>query len=135
MERRRRPQRILVVDDSNDIREMWRMWLEAHGFDVQETTHGADALRQIEGEPPDLVLLDVMMPVIDGLETLKRLRAQKNTSTIGDRGSAQGTVTARMARQLGSDALPGETGQSRRPAETDSVATRPLMWDCVGDFG
>ena len=84
---------------------MWRLWLEAHGFDVLEATHGADALRQMEGEPPDLVLLDVMMPVMDGLETLKRLRAQESTSTMPViMVSARGSVTARMARQLGSDA-------------------------------
>ena len=100
-----RPQRILVVDDSSDIREMWCLWLEANGFAVLEAIDGADALRQMEGEPPDLVLLDVMMPVMDGLETLKRLRAQENTSTMPVIVvSARGEMTARMAHQLGSDA-------------------------------
>jgi len=50
---------------------MWRLWLEAHGFAVLEANNGADALRQMEGEPPDLVLLDVLMPMMDGLETIR----------------------------------------------------------------
>ena len=78
MDRRRvaRPQRILVVDDSADMRDLWNLWLTAHGFSVLEAQNGAEALQQVDERPPDLVLLDVMMPVMDGLETLKRLRAQ-----------------------------------------------------------
>jgi DNA-binding response OmpR family regulator len=98
------PQRILVVDDSTDMREMWCLWLEAQGFIALEAENGADALRQVGSRPPDLVLLDIMMPVMDGLETLKRLRADEATSTVPViMLSAQGPAAARRARELGSD--------------------------------
>ena len=104
MERPLTPQRILVVDDSTDMREMWCLWLEGQGFRVLEAENGADALRQIGRSPPDLVLLDVMMPVMDGLETLKRLRANEATSAMPViMLSAQGEMAAMRARELGSD--------------------------------
>jgi two-component system phosphate regulon response regulator PhoB len=106
MDRRRlaRPQRILVVDDSADMRDLWNVWLTAHGFSVLEAENGLEALQQVDERPPDLVLLDVMMPVMDGLETLKRLRAVASTSAVPViMLSAQDETGAWRARQLGPD--------------------------------
>jgi CheY-like chemotaxis protein len=106
MDRRRlaRPQRILVVDDSADMRDLWNLWLTAHGFSVLEAQNGLEALRLVDERPPDLVLLDVMMPMMDGLETLKRLRALAPTSAVPViMLSAQGEAGAQRARQLGPD--------------------------------
>jgi DNA-binding response OmpR family regulator len=66
--------RVLVVDDEAHIRTVLRGYLEADGFDVAEAADGVRALAALRDEPPDLVLLDVMLPGIDGLEVLRQLR-------------------------------------------------------------
>ena len=74
--------RVLVVDDEAHIRTVLRGYLEADGFDVAEAADGEDALAALRGEPPDLVLLDVMLPGIDGLEVLRRLRTFSDAYVI-----------------------------------------------------
>jgi DNA-binding response OmpR family regulator len=71
----RQTKRILVVDDEPSIRDLLRVVLESRGFDVVEADNGAAALRMFEAGSPDLVILDVMMPQMDGLECCRRLRA------------------------------------------------------------
>jgi len=66
--------RVLVVDDEPHIRTVLRGYLEADGFAVSEASDGPAALVALRGDPPDLVLLDVMLPGIDGLEVLRQLR-------------------------------------------------------------
>jgi DNA-binding response OmpR family regulator len=66
--------RVLVVDDEPHIRTVLRGYLEAEGFAVTEAADGEAALAALRGEAPDLVLLDVMLPGVDGLEVLRRLR-------------------------------------------------------------
>jgi two-component system KDP operon response regulator KdpE len=65
---------ILVVDDESRMVRFVRMNLELEGFRVSEAGSGIDALEKVRDELPDLVLLDVMMPEMDGFETLQRLR-------------------------------------------------------------
>jgi two-component system, OmpR family, KDP operon response regulator KdpE len=66
--------RILVVDDEPRIRRFVRMNLELEGYDVYEAEDGLSAMHKVRDDLPDLVLLDVMMPNMDGFETLARLR-------------------------------------------------------------
>ena len=66
--------RILLVDDDATIREHLTGVLERSGLDVEAAADGAQALRSIEDGTPDLVILDVMMPVMDGREALRRIR-------------------------------------------------------------
>jgi DNA-binding response OmpR family regulator len=66
--------RIFVVDDEPDVVELLRTILEAEGFEVEATTDGGTALPRILDRPPDLLLLDLMMPDMDGFELLKLLR-------------------------------------------------------------
>jgi two-component system chemotaxis response regulator CheY len=66
----------LVVDDSRVVRKVARRILEAHGFDVTEAENGQLALNACRLEMPDCVLLDWNMPVMNGLEFLKQLRAE-----------------------------------------------------------
>src|ERR1700693_1757114 len=66
--------RILVVDDEVDISTVLSVTLRRAGFDVQTAGDGIEAIEAIRRQPPDLVILDVMMPRADGLETLKRIR-------------------------------------------------------------
>jgi DNA-binding response OmpR family regulator len=65
---------VLVVDDEPHIRTVLRGYLEAEGFAVSEAADGEAAVRQVRQHPPDLVLLDVMLPGIDGLEVLRQVR-------------------------------------------------------------
>ena len=84
MERRQRtrPQRVLVVDDNADIRELWRMWLDFWGFDVQEARDGAEAVHKALMDPPDLVLMDLWMPVLDGVEATRQLKEDARTAHV-----------------------------------------------------
>ena len=71
----RDPARILVVDDVADNVEILRMRLESLGYEVVTAGDGEEALAAVHADPPDLVLLDIMMPKIDGLEVVRRLKA------------------------------------------------------------
>ncbi len=74
--------RILVVDDHEDNVEVLRARLEARGYDVRGANSGQEALDTINEWTPDLVLLDVMMPDMDGLEVVRRLKADRNLPFI-----------------------------------------------------
>jgi DNA-binding response OmpR family regulator len=74
--------RVLVVDDEPPIRTIVRRYLEADGFAVAEAGDGESALAALREDPPDLVLLDVMLPGIDGLEVLRRLRSFSDAYVI-----------------------------------------------------
>ena len=73
---------ILIVDDDPAIRMMLRMMLKLDGFAVQEAENGVDALKQIEMHPPDLLILDVMMPEMDGVTLCKILRGREETAVL-----------------------------------------------------
>jgi len=74
--------RLLIVDDISDNRNILKRRFERQGFDVAEAESGLIAIDLIETSPFDLVLLDVMMPGIDGMETLKRIRSRKSASAL-----------------------------------------------------
>ncbi len=69
---------VLVVDDEPNIRELVKVALKFHGCAVSTAVSGNDALRQVQGARPDLIVLDVMLPDIDGFEVCRRLRAAGN---------------------------------------------------------
>ena len=66
--------RILVVDDEEEIRQLVAEFLESRGYSVITAASGADALIAVKHYRPDLVLMDIMMPRMNGLEALKRIR-------------------------------------------------------------
>jgi CheY-like chemotaxis protein len=74
--------RILIVDDEPDIRYMIRLILEKAGHKVTEARDGAAGLNSVKSAPPDLVVTDVMMPTMDGLEFIQRLRTNPKTAAI-----------------------------------------------------
>ncbi len=74
--------RILVTDDEARMRRFVRMNLELEGYDVLEADNGLAALQRVRDDMPDLVLLDVMMPDLDGFETLARLREMSSVPVI-----------------------------------------------------
>jgi DNA-binding response OmpR family regulator len=77
-----RPPRVLVVDDEAAIRDIVRRYLTAEGFEVAEAADGREALDRLRALQPDLVVLDVLMPGLDGLEVLRRLRASSDVYVI-----------------------------------------------------
>ncbi len=66
--------RIVVVEDEADIRRMLEFYLESEGFEVEGIATGGDAMERLDGDPPDALLLDVMLPHHDGIEILGVLR-------------------------------------------------------------
>lgn len=74
--------RILVVDDQPNLRWMVKTNLTRHGFEVLEAADGEEALRLIANESPDLLVLDVMMPKLDGFEVLEKLQQVPGTRDI-----------------------------------------------------
>jgi two-component system, OmpR family, response regulator MprA len=65
---------VLVVDDDRAVRESLRRALALHGFEVVLAADGMDAIRRVSADPPDVVVLDVMMPGVDGFGVVRRLR-------------------------------------------------------------
>lgn len=109
--------RVLVVDDGVDGRHLLRSLLVPAGFEVIEASDGAEALDCIARQPPELVLMDWRMPVLDGLETTRRLRA--------DRSLAQPRVvmlTASAFEEERQQALAaGADDFLRKPVEQDKL--------------
>lgn len=73
---------ILIVDDESDVRFLLRMAFEAAGHRVLQAHHGASALERLQESRPDLIVTDVMMPVLDGPELIERLRSDPATDAI-----------------------------------------------------
>lgn len=77
-----RRRRVLLVDDYPDAREMYCEYLEFAGFDVIEAADGLEAVRRATDDPPDIILMDLSLPVIDGWEATRRLKADARTAHI-----------------------------------------------------
>src|SRR5436309_5525249 len=73
---------ILIVDDDDRLREFVRVNLEMEGYAVREASSADEGLRALEDEPPDLILLDVMMPEVDGWEMLRRVQERHGVGAI-----------------------------------------------------
>src|ERR1700687_1254276 len=73
---------VLVVDDEANIVELARLYLEREGFRVSSVGDGQAALEQVEKEPPALMVLDLMLPGLDGYEVCKRVRATSDLPII-----------------------------------------------------
>ena len=73
---------IMVVDDNPDIITIVRTILEGKGYGVLSATSGPELLNMLKTQKPDLIILDIMMPEMDGLEVLSRLKGLTETATI-----------------------------------------------------
>ncbi|WP_170141034.1 response regulator transcription factor [Allonocardiopsis opalescens] len=95
-------QRVLVVDDDPTVAEVVAGYLDREGFAVDRAADGHDALRRAVEAPPDLVVLDLMLPGLDGWEVCRRLRAQAPVPVI--MLTARGDETDRiLGLELGAD--------------------------------
>jgi CheY-like chemotaxis protein len=106
---------ILVVDDYQDAREMYAEYLQFSGFRVAEARNGNEAVEQAFALKPDLILMDLSLPGMDGWEATRRLKADEATSHI--------PIVA-----LTGHALAGASEGARR-AGCDSFVTKPCLPD------
>jgi CheY-like chemotaxis protein len=98
--------RILAVDDQTDNLVFLRLLLEAEGYEVETATNGLEALAKLEANPPDLLLLDLEMPEIDGYEIIRQVRQSKYTTFISIvLLTASGIGHALHGIKLGADAF------------------------------
>lgn len=96
-------QRILVVDDEPNIVHLARLYLERDGYQVIVVGDGQKALESISSSKPDLVVLDVMLPSVDGFEVCRRLRAQNNTVPIIMVTARDDDIDKILGLELGAD--------------------------------
>src|SRR5262245_1430156 len=73
---------VLIVEDQSDLRRLYAEHLAISGFDTLEAANGAEAIDQASAQKPDVVLMDLSLPVVDGWEATKRLKADERTSHI-----------------------------------------------------
>ena len=73
---------ILVVEDQEDNRQILRDLLGAHDYDMMEAENGEEALAAVKKRRPDLILMDIQLPVLDGYETTRRLKSDPATKAI-----------------------------------------------------
>ena len=113
------PDRLLIVDDVPDNLFLVRTILEEEGYEILTSSNGHDALKIVESEPPDLVLLDVMMPQMDGYEVTRRMRTMKDLPFIPILLiTAYDRANAVKGLDLGADEF------IRKPIEADELLAR-----------
>lgn len=94
---------ILLVDDEPSIIELSRMYLEREGFRIKSAMDGESALAMVEREHPALVVLDVMLPKLDGFEVCRRLRASKDPTAILMLTARDEDIDKILGLELGAD--------------------------------
>jgi CheY-like chemotaxis protein len=92
--------RILVVDDDPGVRFLLRLLFESVGYEVSEAQHGVAALIRVKEALPDLVVTDIMMPIMDGSQLIKHLKSDERTAALpivaitGTRGAKEAAAAA-----------------------------------------
>ena len=76
------PKKILIVEDEANIRELLRLYLEREGYTVLEAENGVEGIKKWKSDKPDMLLLDVMMPVMDGWAVCRAIRAESDVPII-----------------------------------------------------
>ena len=89
---------IVVADDDPDILSIVAMSLETQGYDVYKATNGREAVDLVRDHHPDLIILDMMMPVMSGYEAIAELKADDTTSTIPIVGLSAKAMATDMER-------------------------------------
>src|SRR5688572_22498778 len=74
--------RVLVAEDETDLRKMMKILLELHGFDVIEAADGYEAVEKAVDESPDLILMDIAMPVMSGLDSARTIRLHEELDSV-----------------------------------------------------
>jgi CheY-like chemotaxis protein len=108
---------VLVVEDYQDAREMYAAYLQFSGFEVAEATNGVEAIEKAQRLMPDIVLMDLALPRMDGWEATRRLKSDERTRKI--------PVVA-----LTGHALAGHA-EGARQAGCDAFVTKPCLPDVL----
>jgi CheY-like chemotaxis protein len=116
-DRSRQQPLVLVVEDYQDAREMYSEYLRFSGFDVVEASNGFEAIETAVTEVPDIILMDLALPRMDGWEATRRLKADPRTKDI--------PIVA-----LTGHALPGHS-ETAQKAGCDSFVTKPCLPDAL----
>lgn len=129
--------KILIVDDDADIVDLLKAILEMKGYEIIEAFDGREAIEKAYERKPDLILLDIMMPVMDGWEVCQRLKACKKTShlpvaivtTRDGRSDRKRAVKEGVADYITKPFQPDDFMQriKRVLKESDSSGRLPLM--------
>jgi CheY-like chemotaxis protein len=96
---------VLLVDDSPDERDMYTRQLVATGYRVQVAENGEDALQQVAAGVPDVVVMDLAMPVLDGWEATRRLKERHPSVPVIVLSGHTGGDEGRRAKEAGSDLM------------------------------
>jgi two-component system OmpR family response regulator len=116
---------ILLVDDDKNLREVARYALSQAGFRVEEAANGRDALAAARAHPPDLVVLDVRMPEMDGLETCRELRKTSRVPIVF-LSSADEEIDRVLGLELGGDDYLGKPFSPRELVARAKAVLRRL---------
>ena len=108
---------VLVVEDYPDAREMYAAYLQFSGFDVAEATNGLEAIEKAQQLLPDIILMDLALPRLDGWEATRRLKKDVQTRDI--------PIVA-----LTGHALPGHA-EGAQQAGCDAFVTKPCLPDAL----
>ena len=92
---------ILVVDDESDVRELLKKFLTRRGYEVDTACDGRAALEAVRSNEPDIVLLDIRLPELDGLSVLQHLREESNSVAVITMSGVADEDTARRSLELG----------------------------------
>ncbi|WP_342378245.1 response regulator [Myxococcus stipitatus] len=97
--------RVLVVDDFDDAREMYAEYLEFVGFEVETAKDGAEAVEKAQSSEPDIILMDLSLPIMDGWEATRRIKQDSRTRDIPVMALSGHVLSgnAEHARQAGAD--------------------------------
>ena len=108
---------ILLVDDDLTLREMYEERLKAEGFDIIQASNGEEAIKKAKENKPNVILLDIMMPKVNGFDVLKELKADPElkeipvivlTALIQDVDRVQGKKLGAVDYIVKSETMPGE---------------------------
>jgi DNA-binding response OmpR family regulator len=110
--------KVLIVDDEPDVLLMFRIGLEAAGFETGLAAEGQEALRRLQQERFDIVLLDVMMPVLDGWAVLEKLRDEAGAPPVLVISARHGVQYQERALELGA------VGYITKPVDLEGLAAK-----------
>ena len=96
---------ILVVEDTAEIREVWRRVLTSAGFSVLQAGDGVDGIRQARQHKPDLIVMDITLPLLDGISAVRQLKADQATAHVPVVFVSGDAFAARGARAVGGAAF------------------------------
>ncbi|MFH1046134.1 MAG: response regulator [Candidatus Omnitrophota bacterium] len=116
--------KVLLVDDELDFLYTVKLRLEANDYEVITATDGKEALRKIKSDKPDAVLLDVMLPKLDGLETLKRIRKMDKTLPVFMMTAFSDESRFRQAKELGASGFILKTSSLAKEIENLTSALK-----------